>query len=251
MPGNHSGNRVWPAWRVSLLGWRWEWAGGAVLLAVWSWGFMASGFPATLLGITLLLYTGFILLLLTLVAAFLAGSPPGWANRVTFLRAVLVIPVTSLLFFPEAPAALLAWWVVGLAGLGLALDGVDGALARRLKEVTAFGARFDMEVDAWLILVLALWAWQLDKAGVWVLSIGAMRYFFVAAGYYWKWLQDPLPPRRRRQTICVLQSLALLVVLLPVVEPPLSTLVLAGAWIALVYSFGVDVRWLAQHKTGK
>jgi phosphatidylglycerophosphate synthase len=38
----------------------------------------------------------------------------------------------------------------------LALDGLDGWLARRFGLASAYGARFDMEVDGFLILVLAL-----------------------------------------------------------------------------------------------
>ena len=41
-----------------------------------------------------------------------------------------------------------------------ALDGVDGWLARRSGIASAFGARFDMEIDALLILVLAVLAWR-------------------------------------------------------------------------------------------
>ena len=37
---------------------------------------------------------------------------------------------------------------------------------------SAFGARFDMETDALLLLVLAALAWQFDKAGAWVLASG-------------------------------------------------------------------------------
>ena len=48
---------------------------------------------------------------------------------------------------------------------------------------SAFGARFDMEVDALLIQVLAVLAWQWDKAGPWVLMSGLLRYVFVAAGW--------------------------------------------------------------------
>ena len=49
------------------------------------------------------------------------------------------------------------------------LDGTDGWLARRSGVVSAFGARFDMETDALLIMVLALIAWRWDRAacGCW------------------------------------------------------------------------------------
>ena len=66
-----------------------------------------------------------------------------------------------------------------------------------------------MEVDALLIMVLAILAWQHGKAGAWVLLSGLLRYAFVAAGWLAPWIARPLPPSRRRQTICVVQIAAL------------------------------------------
>ena len=56
-----------------------------------------------------------------------------------------------------------------------------------------------MEVDAFLVLVLALYDVRL--LGGWVLLIGAARYLLVAAGWLLPWLRGPVPPRpgaRRR-----------------------------------------------------
>ena len=77
---------------------------------------------------------------------------------------------------PE-PVALL----VRLAAVALALDAVDGWVARRTGTVSELGARFDMEADAFLILVLS--GFVADSLGGWVLAIGLMRYAFVAAGW--------------------------------------------------------------------
>ena len=128
------------------------------------------------------------------------------------------------------------------------LDGVDGWLARRTRMASDFGARFDMEIDALLILVLAILVWRFDKAGPWVIVSGLLRYLFVAAGAYWPWLQRPLAPSRRRQTICVVQILALMVVMVPAVTPPVSTVLAAVALGALSYSFLVDTVWLWRHR---
>ena len=81
-----------------------------------------------------------------------------------------------------------------LALPAVALDGVDGWLARRSGLSSDFGARYDMETDALLILVLAVLAWRQEKAGAWIVLAGAMRYLFVAAGYIWTWMTAPLPP---------------------------------------------------------
>ena len=55
--------------------------------------------------------------------------------------------------------------------VALLLDWVDGQVARRTHTESAFGARFDMEVDAFLILVLSVYV--ASTTGWWVLIIGA------------------------------------------------------------------------------
>ena len=80
----------------------------------------------------------------------------GAANRVTLTRATLVGGVTALVADAlVGPASVAA--TVGLAVVALVLDGVDGWVARRTGTVSALGARFDMEVDAFLILVLSVY----------------------------------------------------------------------------------------------
>jgi len=104
-----------------------------------------------------------------------------------------------------------------------------------------------MEVDALLIQILAILVWQWDKAGAWILVSGLMRYGFVAAGWVWTWMQAPLPPSLIRKTICVVQTAALLVALVPQVTPPASVLVAAAGLGALLYSFTTDTIWLWRH----
>src|SRR5207253_8709552 len=128
------------------------------------------------------------------------------------------------------------------------LDGVDGWAARRLGESSAFGARFDMEVDALLIMVLSILAWRWGKAGAWVIASGLLRYLFVVAGWVWPWMERPLLPSRRRQTVCVIQIAALIAVVLPAVTPPLSTVIAAAALAVLAASFLIDTSWLVLHR---
>lgn len=168
----------------------------------------------------------------------------GTANRVTLLRMALACSLAGLI--GEAVPAPWAWGVVALATLTALLDAVDGALARRSGLASAFGARFDMETDAALTLVLCALVWQAGQAGPWVLAAGLMRYAFVAAAAAWPWLAAALPPSRRRQTVCVLQITALIVCLAPVVPPPQAAALAAVSLALLGLSFAVDVRWLAR-----
>jgi phosphatidylglycerophosphate synthase len=187
--------------------------------------------------------------LVLLLLGFLRDHRPherlGPANQVTLLRGVLTALLAGLVGEGGAPA--IAWTALALGLAASALDGVDGWLARRGGWASPFGARFDMETDALLIAVLALLVWSLGKAGVWVLAAGLMRYAFVAAAYLLPWLARPLPPSRRRQAVCVVQVLSLTLALTPILAPATSAALAAAGLVVLIYSFAVDVHWLARH----
>jgi phosphatidylglycerophosphate synthase len=141
----------------------------------------------------------------------------------------------------ESVSAILAGTAAAAGFVVLTLDGLDGWLARRTKMASAFGARFDVEVDALLIQTLAVLAWQEAKAGPWILLSGLLRYGFLAAVWLLPWMQRPLTPTSRARIICVVQTAALVVVLAPGVTPPLSWTIAALGLAALCYSFLVDI----------
>lgn len=171
------------------------------------------------------------------------GRSLGPANLVTLGRAALVSLLAGAVLVPSW-AQQHAWLLAGMAGAALLLDGVDGWAARRWRCEGVFGARFDMEVDAFLMLVLCVHLLSMGKAGPWVLAIGLMRYGFVLAMLRWPWLDAPLPASRRRKLVCVWQVASLLLCMLPVVGPPLAAWLLGLALGLLAGSFAIDVRWL-------
>jgi phosphatidylglycerophosphate synthase len=191
--------------------------------------------------------------IVAIVRAFVATHHPfpafGLANQVTIVRALLVALVAGLIGEPHLPAYATAAAIV--SAIVAALDFADGWLARRTRMASAFGARFDMEVDALLILVLSVLAWQYGKAGAWIVLAGLLRYMFVAAGWLFPWMARPLPPNRRRQTVCVVQMVGLSVLMLPVIQPPVSIRIAAALLGALSASFLVDVIWLWGTGTGQ
>ena len=194
----------------------------------------------------------------TLMAALLVRflprdlPPPGLgaANQITLVRATLIMPLAGLILQPAPPAAAALWWIVAISTVALALDGVDGLVARRRGQETRFGARFDMELDAFLMLVLAVLVWRAGRVDAWVLLIGALRYLFVAAGRLWPPLTADLPDSLRRKAICVVQGVGLIVCLAPLVPPDLAARAATGALALLVYSFAVDVIWLIVNAPG-
>jgi phosphatidylglycerophosphate synthase len=171
-----------------------------------------------------------------------AGSAVlGPANRVTLARATLVGAISALIvdsFSRPAHVGVL----VALAAVALALDAVDGWVARRTNTVSALGSRFDMEVDAFLILMLSISVSRF--AGAWVLAIGFARYAMFAAGLALPWLALPVPKRYWRKVVAAVQGIVLTAATAQFLPAPVITIALAAAMALLAESFGRDVWWL-------
>jgi phosphatidylglycerophosphate synthase len=213
-------------------------AAGAGLMAVW---FGLGAAPPIAALILFALLAG-----LVVSTTALPRGGMGAGNRVTLARLVLVCLVGSAIF---APAVMLddrlIWWaLLPIATAAALLDILDGSVARATGSVTPFGARLDMEADALFVLILSVLLWRIDKTGAWVIAIGALRYLFLAAMLVMPALRGALPASRRRQTVCVIQVVALIVALTPLVPPLAATLLAGAALAALVWSFAVDVAWL-------
>lgn len=167
----------------------------------------------------------------------------GAANAVTATRSVLVGVATALVVTSLGGTAS-AVPLVPIVVLALALDGVDGYVARRTGSVSELGARFDMEVDAFLLLVLGLY--DARFVGWWVLTIGLMRYAFVGAAWALPSLGRTLPYRYWRKVAAAACGVALALVAWQVLPPLANVLVAAAALLLLIESFGRDVIWLVR-----
>lgn len=220
--------------------------GGLLLAALTTATCWLLGLPTSHLLLALSLYLGIGTLVLLKLPPPSPGPGVGPANRVTLGRATLVVAVTALALRLGPLGEVGYWWVLALATVGMALDGLDGRVARNTRSEGAFGARFDMEVDALLLMALSALVWQSGKVGGWVLLIGGIRYLFVLAGMVWPALQAPLPASFRRKTVCVVQGIALIVCVAPIISVPLATTAAAVSLLSLLYSFAVDVRWLVR-----
>ena len=169
----------------------------------------------------------------------------GPANSVTLVRAALVVAVTALVvqsWSGDVPRSLL----VALSSVALALDLVDGRLARARGIVTALGAAFDMETDAFLILVLSVYV--VPVAGAWVLLIGLARYLLLLATAVWPWLGGPVPPRPWAKVVAAVQGVVLVVAAAEVLPTVWAQVLLAAALVLLLESFGRQVVTLWRHR---
>ncbi|MBP2368978.1 CDP-alcohol phosphatidyltransferase family protein [Pseudonocardia parietis] len=164
----------------------------------------------------------------------------GPAGSVTLARGVLVVGVATLVGLDGAGQVAL----VVLSALALALDAADGPVARRTGTATALGARFDMETDAVLLLVLSVHVATVTGAW-WVVALGLLRYAYVGAARVLPWLEGELPVRRSAKVVAAAQGVVLIVAAAGVLPPAVERAALVLALAALLWSFGMSVvyRW--------
>lgn len=176
----------------------------------------------------------------------------GLCNGVTMARGAGVAVLAGLVMAPGALAGGggFGWAVVALAAAVLALDGLDGWLARRSGLRSAFGARFDVEADVVFALVMAALAWQAGKVGAWFVLIGGLRPAFLLAGMLWPALRAPLPEARWRKVMAAVQMTVQVALMAPLLVPPLSVALGGAILAAMLLSFAVDIRWLLRHRPG-
>lgn len=227
--------------KVHLTPWSWVVAGVAVLVVVQALvGLSVAGWIA---GIAYLVVST---VLLTVGLSRRSMARLGSANAVTATRSMLVGVVTALTVTsftqPVPAAAVLAFTVPALL-----LDAVDGWVARRTRDESALGGRFDMEVDAFLLLVLG--AFDVATLGWWVLAIGLMRYAYVAVGWAVPWLRATVPPRYWRKVVAAVCGIALTLGASGLAPRPVAVVAIGIALALLVESFGRDVIWLFRNRS--
>ena len=171
----------------------------------------------------------------------------GPGDLVTSVRASVVgavaVLVTVAYVHPLPPAA-----IVVLAGIALALDALDGWVARRTDSVSDRGARYDMEVDAFLILTLSVYVAQ--SIGPWVLAIGVARYALLMASFALPWLRARVDARYWRKWIAGAQGIVLTIAAAQAGPRLLRLVALAGALVLLAISFGSEIWELRRRHSG-
>ena len=176
----------------------------------------------------------------------LSGLGP--ADRVTLIRATLACGVAALTadsFGRLAPVTTL----VAMTVVALVLDWVDGWVARRTQTASRLGAQFDMEVDAFLILVLSVYVARTN--GAWVLAIGAARYVLLVARWLLPWLRATMPPRPWCKVVAAVQGVVLTAAAADVLPRLLTDAALAVALALLVESFGREAWWSWRQRGGE
>jgi len=155
--------------------------GRALPLEPWSrWNALAlltAGAAALALGdssaLVVVALPSFALLLVLCRTGFTPSGRFGLGNVVTVVRLALASSIGLV------PDSVPTWSLGALVFVIFALDGLDGWLAKRAGDTSAFGAHFDMETDSFLVLLIGLELFTRGRYGAWVLGPGLLHYAYV------------------------------------------------------------------------
>ena len=132
--------------------------------------------------------------------------------------------------------------------ISLTLDGLDGYLARFLNQTSKFGARFDLETDTLLLLVLSFSLYINMNANLSVFLIPLYRYVFFILQIKFKWLEFSLPKSIRRSFICFFVTFLLIICHLPYLTAYLIGTLINFSILLITFSFLEDIIWLYRNK---
>jgi CDP-diacylglycerol--glycerol-3-phosphate 3-phosphatidyltransferase len=145
------------------------------------------------------------------------------ADGLTIGRAVVGLPLILAL---QQGWAVLAWWLLLLAGLS---DAADGWLARRAGGGTSWGARLDPLTDKVLIAAPLLWFAARGTLPLWAIWILLARELLISG---WRaGASDGAPASWGGKAKTILQFTSLLLLLWPPGWVGQSALVVCGWWL--------------------
>jgi phosphatidylglycerophosphate synthase len=135
----------------------------------------------------------------------------GYANQLTALRLGLLLMAAALM--NELPSL----WLWLLLAANVAIDVIDGYVARRTNQVSPFGAVFDREVDGVFVLVAYLYFHVVAGLPAWVLIPGLLPYLYRLSTLA---RRDRLAPAHREKLAPFLAGANFVVLLVAVMAAP-------------------------------
>lgn len=188
--------------------------------------------------------------LLTFLRPLLSANLP-WANFFTVLRLALIPMIVGLLAIAAGWSGWLAWFLFLVAA---ASDWLDGYLARRLQQQSAFGICLDPIADKVLVLVVLmtlLTLQQLPAIALIPVALILTREVLVAGLREFLALRQlPMPVTYLAKVKTTLQLLCLTLLLLPIPSAQAG-----GQWLlwisaAVTAYTGLQYAWQARKHMG-
>ena len=157
----------------------------------------------------------------------------GVANAITFTRFLII--VLSFVLIDHKDTKLLFYYL----SVAVILDFFDGKAARYFNEISFFGQYFDMEIDAFFVLLMCLYYYLMGDVSWWILIPGLLRYLFRLYTFCF-----PKPNvKEDKKTYATIIAASYFVVLLIglVTSGILQFLILSLGSLAIVVSFSIGI----------
>lgn len=153
----------------------------------------------------------------------------GVANTITLVRFLIIVFSFLLINFNNTSLLFYGLCIV------VALDFFDGMAARYFNESSFFGLYFDMEVDAFFVLLMCYFYYIYGSISWWILIPGTLRYIF---RLYTFCFPKPNSKEQKKTYATVIAASYFVVLLLGLITRDLlQFLILLIGTIALVFSF--------------
>jgi phosphatidylglycerophosphate synthase len=194
-------------------------------------------------GIPMCLYGGWLLIFWRNV-----GGRPRPADWSTFLRLFAFYGLIVYILANPGPA----WNLVVPMSFILALDGVDGWIARRWQQPSSYGAILDMEVDHMITTLLVAISVLIMGVGPWFLLVNFLRPAYLILSPQKPASADESKNARammRAKTICVISIILLITNLAPLLTIDQKNGLSALNLFLLILSFGLDSYTELQNRT--
>lgn len=155
----------------------------------------------------------------------------GYANYVTLLRLVILLMVGFFMDYLDN------YLIIAILVFVLILDGFDGYLARKFKTHSELGGSFDMETDAFFIVLLSVIIYSRGLVSWWILIPGFLRYFYVVLMAILGWDKVAEPRSNHARIIAIIVFISMFSPLLlprefyiPITVSGTVLLIISFAW---------------------
>lgn len=162
----------------------------------------------------------------------------GPGNWVTLIR------LAGLLFLAISYAQMELIQIGLLTYFLVALDGLDGFVARMTKTTSEFGAWFDMETDAFYVALMSVIIYNDGLAGAWILIPGFLRYGYSLGIWVFKVSEKQETSSKIGKYFAGFMFFVLPLPFLIPLNISIPLLVLAS--MAIIFSFGRSIYFLLQ-----
>lgn len=183
------------------------------------------------LNILLIVFSISIMVLIYINRKKLLQSKPvfGVANTITLVRFIIIILSFILIDFKDTN---LLFYSLSIA---VSLDFFDGMAARHFNESSLFGQYFDMEIDAFFVLLMCYFYYMYGDISWWILIPGLLRYLY---RLYTFCVPKPDTKEQKKTYATVIAASYFIVLLIGLVaNDTIQFLILLLGSLALVISF--------------